>query len=85
MSTGTGTEFSVPVPNVMFWINISILAITWPFLIRFECFKCLVKLEFKEKKHPEIGTFTFGLDFAQKFTQIGARFKPISGSVLNIE
>ena len=27
-STGTGTERLVPVPNVMFWISVSILAIT---------------------------------------------------------
>ena len=26
----------VPVPNVLFWTSISILAITWSFLIRFE-------------------------------------------------
>ena len=50
LSTGTGTEFPVPVPNVLFWINVSIFAITWSFLIRFECFKCLVKLDFKENK-----------------------------------
>ena len=35
-STGTGTERLVPVPNVLFWTNVSILAITWSFLIRFE-------------------------------------------------
>ena len=34
--TGTGTEKSVPVPNVLFWTTISVLAITWSFLIRFE-------------------------------------------------
>ena len=27
---------SVPVPNVMFWTSVSVLAITWSFLIRFE-------------------------------------------------
>ena len=27
-STGTGTEKSVPVPNVLFWTSVSILAIT---------------------------------------------------------
>ena len=36
LSTGTGTKFSVPVPNVLFWISVIILAITWSFLIRFE-------------------------------------------------
>ena len=36
LSTGTGTEFSVPVPNALFWTSVRILAITWPFLIRFE-------------------------------------------------
>ena len=36
LSTGTGTQFSVPVPNVLFWTSVSILAITWSFLIRFE-------------------------------------------------
>ena len=35
-STGTSTEKSIPVPNVLFWTSISILAITWSFLIRFE-------------------------------------------------
>ena len=34
LSTGTGTEFSVPVPNVLFWTSVSILAITWSFRIR---------------------------------------------------
>ena len=33
---GTGIEFSVPVPNVLFWTNFRILVITWSFLIRFE-------------------------------------------------
>ena len=33
MSTGTGTEFSVPVPNALFWTSVRILAITWSFLI----------------------------------------------------
>ena len=28
LSTGTNTEFSVPVPNVLFWTSVSILAIT---------------------------------------------------------
>ena len=36
LSTGTGTEFSVPIPNVLFWTSVSILAITWSFLILFE-------------------------------------------------
>ena len=35
-STGTGTKKSVPVPNVLFWTSVKILAITWSFLIRFE-------------------------------------------------
>ena len=35
LSTGTGTEFSVPIPNVLFLTSVSILAITWSFLIRF--------------------------------------------------
>ena len=30
------TEKSVPVPNVLFWTSISVLAITWSFLIRIE-------------------------------------------------
>ena len=58
-STGTGTENSVPIPNVLFQTNVSILAITWLFLIRFELFKLMVKLDFKENKTPEIGTFKF--------------------------
>ena len=29
MSTGTGTEFSVLVPNTLFWTSVSILAINW--------------------------------------------------------
>ena len=33
LSTGTGTKFSVPVPNALFWTSIRILAITWLFLI----------------------------------------------------
>ena len=36
LSIGTGIENSVPVPNVMFWTSVSILVITWSFLIRFE-------------------------------------------------
>ena len=32
-STGTGIEKSVPVPNVLFWTSVSVLAITWSFLI----------------------------------------------------
>ena len=35
-STGTSTEKSVPVPNVLFWTGVSVLAITWSFLIRIE-------------------------------------------------
>ena len=35
-STGTGTEKSVPIPNVLFWTNVSVLAITWSLLIRIE-------------------------------------------------
>ena len=30
-SIGTGTEKSVPVPNVLFWTSVSVLAITWSF------------------------------------------------------
>ena len=43
----------VPVPKVLcqlFWTSVCILAITWSFLIRFELFKLLVKLNFKEDK-----------------------------------
>ena len=38
LSTGIGTEFSIPVPNALFWTSVRILAITcsFPFLIRFE-------------------------------------------------
>ena len=36
LSTGTGTEFSVPVPNALFWTSVRILAITLSFLIRYE-------------------------------------------------
>ena len=36
LSTGTGIEKSVPVLNVLFWTSVSILVITWSFLIRFE-------------------------------------------------
>ena len=32
-STGTGTEKLVPVLNVMFWTSVSVLAITWSFLV----------------------------------------------------
>ena len=35
LSTSTGTEFSVTVPNAPFWTSVRILAITWSFLIRF--------------------------------------------------
>ena len=31
--TGTGTKKSIPVPNVLFWTSVSVLAITWSFLI----------------------------------------------------
>ena len=33
---GTSTEKSVPVPNVLFWTSVSVLSITWSFLIRIE-------------------------------------------------
>ena len=33
---GTGTEFSVPVPNALFWTSFRILTINWSFLIRFK-------------------------------------------------
>ena len=36
LSIGTGTEKLVPIPNVLFWTSVSILAMTWPFIIRFE-------------------------------------------------
>ena len=32
----TGTEKSIPIPNVLFWTSVSVLVITWSFLIRFE-------------------------------------------------
>ena len=32
-STGTGIEKSVLVPNVLFWTSVSVLTITWSFLI----------------------------------------------------
>ena len=35
-SPGTGTERLVPVPNALFWTSVSILTITWSFLIRFK-------------------------------------------------
>ena len=35
-STGTATEKLVPVPNVLFWTSVSVLAITLSFLIRFQ-------------------------------------------------
>ena len=35
LSTGIGTKFSVPVPNALFQTSVRILAITWPFIIRF--------------------------------------------------
>ena len=35
-STGTGTERLVPVPNALFLTSVRILAITWPFHIRFQ-------------------------------------------------
>ena len=34
--SGTGTEFLVPVPNVLFWTIVRILAINWSFIILFE-------------------------------------------------
>ena len=33
-STSTGTEKSVPIPNVLFWTSVSVLAIKWSFLVR---------------------------------------------------
>ena len=36
LSTGTSTEKSVSVPNILFWTSVSILAITWSFRIRIE-------------------------------------------------
>ena len=35
-STGTGTEKSVLVPNVLFYTSVNVLSITWSFLIRIE-------------------------------------------------
>ena len=29
----TDTEFSIPVPNALFWTSVSILIITWSFII----------------------------------------------------
>ena len=45
LSTGTGTHCSILISD-------HILAITWSFLILFELFKFLVKLDFKENKTP---------------------------------
>ena len=42
----------VPVPNILFWTSVSVLAITWSFLIRIELFKFLGKLDFKKNKSP---------------------------------
>ena len=36
LSTGTGTEFSVPVPDVLFRTSVSLLTMTWSFIIQFE-------------------------------------------------
>ena len=33
LSIGTGIEFSVPMPNALFWTSVSILTITWTFII----------------------------------------------------
>ena len=35
-STGTGTKRLVPVPNVLLWTRVSVLAITWSFFVRFK-------------------------------------------------
>ena len=70
----------VPVPMLCF-DQCSFLAITWSFVIRFEGFKLIIKLESRTTKHPEIGTFKFGFYVAQKFTQSRAMFKPISDYV----
>ena len=45
LSTGTST-------HALFWTSVSILAINCSFPIRFELFKFLVKLDFKENKTP---------------------------------
>ena len=49
---GYGRLVPVPVPNALFWTSVRILAITWSFLIRFELFKWLVNLDFKDHKTP---------------------------------
>ena len=52
LSTGTGTEFSVPVPDVLFRISVSLLTMTWSFIIQFELLKWMIKIDFKENKTP---------------------------------
>ena len=56
---GTGTEQSGTGTDCSILTSVRILTITCSFLIRFELFKLLVKLEFKETKHPEIGILKF--------------------------
>ena len=56
-------------PMLWFWTSVSILTITWPFLIRFECFKWLVKLDFKDNKSP-----------CNRYLQIRTPFGPESHS-----
>ena len=50
--TSTHTERLVPVPDVLFWTSVNVLAINWSFLILSASFKLLVKLDFKENKSP---------------------------------
>ena len=47
---GTDTEQSGTGTHCSILTSVPILAITWSFLIRFECLKFLVKLDFKENE-----------------------------------
>ena len=52
---GTGTKqsgTSTILVLSLFWTSVIILAISYSFLIRFELFKLLVKLDFKDNKTP---------------------------------
>ena len=55
--TGTGQTCTGTPCSIL--TSVHILAITCSFLIRFECFKCLIKLDFKETKHPKIDIVKF--------------------------
>ena len=49
--SGTGTTLVLSTgTHDLFWTSVSSLTITYSFLIRFECFKWLVKIDFKENK-----------------------------------